>query len=132
MKTKIFLAVIGAAILAIGCVSTVSGGKTGGVPFIKDSVEGRYERSVDEVFTAAKDVITNDGVLVNESILHTETNMVKTAEGKINQRSVWVRVEAVDPKVTSIAVQTRTSAGGSDLDLAHQVEKEIALKLVAR
>ena len=59
-----------------------------------------------------------------------ETNTVKTVEGKINQRTVWVRVEAVDPKVTAVTVQTRTSGGVSDLDLAHEVEKQIALKLV--
>lgn len=132
MKTKILLALVGAAMVAIGCVKTVSGTKTGGVPFVKDTVEGRYERSVDDVFNAAKEVITTDGVLISETILHNETNTVKTAEGKINQRNVWVRVEAVDPKVTQVSVQARTSGGGSDLDLAHQVEKEIALKLVAR
>jgi hypothetical protein len=54
---------------------------------------------------------------------------VKTVEGKVNQRTVWVRVEAVDPKVTEVTVQTRTPGGLSDIDLAHQLEKEIALKL---
>ena len=58
-------------------------------------------------------------------------DLVKTVEGRINQRNVWVRVEQVDPKVTSVKVQTRTPSGGADLDLAHQVEKEIALKLVS-
>ena len=71
-----------------------------------------------------------NGTLVNESILHSETNTVKTVEGKVNQRSVWVRVEAVAPNITGVAVQTRTKGGGSDLDLAHEIEKQIALKLV--
>ncbi len=99
------------------------------MPFIKDKVEGRYERSVNQVFEAAKAVVKRNGVLVNETTLYSETNAVKTVEGKVNQRSVWVRVEAVDPKVTAVTVQTRTSGGGSDLDLAHELEKEIALEL---
>jgi hypothetical protein len=58
--------------------------------------------------------------------------MVKTVTGKINQRSVWIRVEQLEPKVTGVTVQARTQGGGSDLNLAHEVEKQIALKLVAR
>ncbi len=76
-----------------------------------------------------KEVVKFNGTLVNESILYGETNAVKTVEGKVNQRTVWVRVEAVDPKVTAVVVQTRTPGGGSDLPLAHEIEKQIALKL---
>lgn len=127
---KIFLILAGAALIGAGCVGTVTGRKTAGVPFVKDRVEGRYERPLDQVFTAAKEVIKLNGTLVNESILHNETNTVKTAEGKISQCNVWVRVESSEPKVTTVSVQTRTLNGGSDLDLAHEVEKQIALKLV--
>lgn len=131
MKTKILAAFAGAIIL-IGlsaCVSTVNDRHTAGVPLLKDSFENRYERTVDQAFEAAKTVISNSGVLNSESILHNQTNMVKTIEGKINQRSVWVRVEAVDPKVTSVTVQTRTPGGAPDMDLAHQVATEIGIKL---
>ena len=130
MKEKFFLLLLGATLITVGCVSTVNDRHTAGVPFIKDRVEGRYERPLDQVYDAAKEVVKFNGALVNESILHTETNMVKTVEGKVNQRTVWVRVEAMDPKITGVAVQTRTSGGGSDLDLAHEIEKQIALKLV--
>ena len=130
MKEKIFLALIGASLIGAGCVSTVTGRTSFGVPFVKDSVEGHYERPLDQVYDAAKEVVKFNGTLVNESILHTETNMVKTVEGKVNQRSVWIRVEAMDPRVTGVAVQTRTKGGGTDVDLAHEIEKQIALKLV--
>jgi hypothetical protein len=63
-------------------------------------------------------------------VLYNSTNVVKTVEGKVNQRTVWVRIEAIDPKVTAVTVQTRTPGGGSDIDLAHEIEKQIALKLV--
>ena len=53
-----------------------------------------------------------------------------TVEGKVNGRRVWVRVTEREPNVSQVLVQTRNSAGGSDLDLAHELEKQIALKLV--
>jgi hypothetical protein len=131
MKISLMALAIVAVIGTIGCVDTVSGRKTGGVPWIKDMVEGRYERSVEQVFKASIDVVKFNGTLLNESTLHTETNLVKTVEGKINQRNVWIRVEPVDSKVTSVMVQTRTPGGIADLDLAHEIEKQIALQLVS-
>jgi len=132
MKKKILLAILAVGLVGAGCVDTVSGRKTAGVPFIKDAVEGRYERPPAQVFQAAIEVVKLEGTLVNESTLYTQTNTVKTIEGKINQRNVWIRVQALDPKITSIVVQTRTPGGGSDIDLAHDVEKKVAIKLVSR
>src|SRR5712691_5242674 len=124
MKTKIFLGLLGAVALAVaGCVGTVSGGKTGAVPFMKDKVEALYKRPVDEVFTAAKAVIADMGVLSNEGILHSETNHVKHAEGRINERTVWVRVEPAAADTTAVTVQARTSGGAGDIELAAQVDK---------
>jgi len=126
MKTILFAMML--ALLAAACVSTVNDRTTAGVPFVKDRVEGRYARTVDQVFDAAKSVVNKNGVVTEESILH-GTNTVKTVVGKVNQRSVWIRVEPVDPKITSVVVQTRKPGGGSDIDLAHELEKEIALQL---
>jgi hypothetical protein len=57
-------------------------------------------------------------------------NMVKTIQGKVDQRTVWVRVEQLDPKTTATVVQTRTSGGVSDIDLAAQIDKQIYGKLL--
>lgn len=137
MKIKLLAVVAGIACLAVlgtGCVSTVSGGSTVGVPFTKDRIEARYQRPLDDVYDAAKQVIQNKGVLVNETILHGQTNavnnIVKTIEGHVNQSTVWVRVAQVEPKVTDVTVQARTVNGGSDIDLAAQIDKQIALNLV--
>jgi hypothetical protein len=129
MKTKFFAAFIGALVLVTGCVGTVSGRKTVAVPFVNDRLEGRYERPVEKVFDAAKQVVRDNGVLISESNLLNETNTVKTLEGKVNQRDVWVRVESLDPKVTGVVVQVRTKGGAADLPLAHELEKQISLKL---
>ncbi|HEY1718681.1 MAG TPA: DUF3568 family protein [Verrucomicrobiae bacterium] len=129
MKTKIFAAFAGIAIVTAGCVSTVSGTHTAAVPFEKDSVSGRYERTVDQVYQASVQVVQNNGVVITEFIPHDTTNSVRSLLGKVNQGKVWVRVEAVDPKITQVTVQARTQHGGSNLDVAHQLEKEIALQL---
>src|ERR1043166_9488076 len=131
MKTKIFLGLLGVVALAVaGCVGTVSGGNTGAVPFMKNKVEALYPRSPDEVFKAAKAVFGEMGVLNNEGILHEETNHVKHAEGRINERKIWVRVEPASGNTTALTVQARTVGGAGDIELAAQVDKNIALKLV--
>ncbi|MGN6553128.1 MAG: DUF3568 family protein [Verrucomicrobiota bacterium] len=134
MNIKLMAGLLGLALVSAGCVSTVTGRTTAAVPFIKDKIESRYERPVDQVFQAAKEVVSYNGTLVNEGTLYGQTNtmtsLVKTVEGKVNQRTVWVRIEQIDPKVTGVAVQTRTAAGGSDIELAAEIDKQIALKLV--
>ena len=126
MKFSAVLAI--AAITATGCVSTVNNEHTFATTWSKDTVAGRYQRTVDQVYQAASQVIVNNGVLLTEYIPH-GTNSVRSLEGKVNQRTVWIRVEAIDPKTTQVDVQARGSFGGSDLDLVHELEKEIALQL---
>jgi hypothetical protein len=129
MKMKIFaaLAGIGAAIITAGCVSTVSDTHTPGI-YSPDTMVGRYPRPLDEVYNAAVQVITHDGVLLTEYIPHDTTNAVRSLEGKINGEKVWVRVESVDPQITQVSVQARSSVAG-DTQEAHEVDKEIALQL---
>ncbi len=129
MKTKFFAALIGLSIVAAGCVRTVDGKHTGATTFGKDTTESRYERSVDQVCEAAKQVMQDNGVLLRESTLLGGTNAARSFEGKVNQRTVWIRVEPVDSKVTSIIIQARNKWGGRDLDLIHELDKQIALKL---
>jgi hypothetical protein len=113
-------------------VNTVTGEKTMGVPFFKDQVESRYDVSADRVFDAAKQVVREDGTLTHEGSYYNSTNSVnavRTIQGKVNQRTVWVAVAQEDAKVSSVTIQTRTEAGGTDMDLAHQIDKQILLKL---
>jgi len=132
MKTKIcaLLSLVAWVTILAGCVGTVTDRRTSGMPFLKDTVVGRYERSLDEVYNAARQVVLLNGALVNESTLHSQTNAVKTLEARVNQRRVYIRVEQIDPKLSEVKVQARTSGGFRDLDLTHELEKQIALKLV--
>jgi hypothetical protein len=133
LKFTIFAGLVAVAALVAGCVNTVTGGRTAGVPFIRDTIEARYDKPADPVFQAARAVIAENGTLMNEGTLYGQTNslgnVARTIKGKVNERTVYVRVEALDPKITATAVQTRTSAGVSDIDLAAQIDKQIALKL---
>jgi len=131
MNTKIFLAFLGMAVIAAGCVGTVSGSKTAALLPNRDQVQGRYQRSVDQVYQAAVQVVQEDGVMVTEYIPHDTTNTVRALQGKVNQHNVWIRVAAETPQITQVTVQARTKVGG-DVDLAHELEKEIALKLTAQ
>jgi hypothetical protein len=130
MKIKIFLAAavgIGAAIITTGCVSTVAGTEASGFP-TADTVVGRYQRPMDQVYSAAVQVVNNNGVLVTEYIPHDTTNAVKALKAKIDKEDVFMQVEAIDPQITQVTVQARTSVGG-DVEEAHELEKEIALQL---
>lgn len=129
MKKMIFLAFAAVAVVATGCVSTVSGTRTASYSLAQDSVEGRYQRSLDQVYQASVAVVKYNGTLITEFIPHDNTNAVRSLQAKVNERNVWIRVEAVDPKVTAITVQARSKWGGTDIDLAHELEKEVALKL---
>lgn len=133
MKLKFFAALAGLAVLAAGCVDTVTGQKTMGVPFVKDKVESRYNVSADRVFDAAKQVVREDGTLTHEGSYYGQTNAanaVMTLQGRVNDRTVWVAVAQEDAKVSSVTTQARTQAGGTDMDLAHQIDKQILQKLM--
>jgi hypothetical protein len=125
MMKKLFgiLAICGSAVWWSGCVSTVDGRQQVGVPFIKDQFHGRYERPVLEVWKAANDVLGYNGNLYSVDVMR--SSLEATVEGK----TVWMKVEAVDPKVTEITVQVRTKNGGTDLELARELDKQIAVRL---
>jgi len=132
MKTKMLVALLGGLVLVAGCVSTVNDQHAFALVPGKDQFEGRYERTPDQVYAAALEVIKYTGTVSRESVINPGTNQVQTIEGKVNGRSVWVRVQAVDQKVTSVTVQVRTSGGGTDLDLTQSLQTQIAVKLAAR
>ncbi len=115
-----------------GCVSTVNERHRAAVPFVKDQFESRYERTPDQVYAAALEVIKFNGTVGRESIINPGPNQAQSIEAKINSRNVWVRVQAVDQKVTAVTVQVRTKAGGTDLNLTQELQKQIAVKLASR
>src|SRR4051812_32810621 len=57
---------LAAGLFGSGCTTSVDGRMTAGMPFVKDSVEGRYEKPVLDVWTAAKDVLNFNGRVYSE------------------------------------------------------------------
>ena len=134
MKTKIFAVFAGiAVILATGCVHTVSGTHSPAPNFWgQDRFVNKYERPADQVYQAALTVIKNNGVLLTEYIPHDATNDVRALYGKVNQHNVWISVEPLDPRITQVTVQVRSTAGFRDLNLAHELGEEIGLQVQAQ
>ena len=93
MKTRILALSLGALAVVVGCVHTVNDRSTAAFPFVKDKFEARYERSVDQVYGASVFVINYLGTVSRESIINPGTNQVKAIEGKVNGRTIWVRVQ---------------------------------------
>lgn len=109
--------------LTVGCYHTVDGRSRTGKPFSKDRLESRYERPADQVFAAAKEVIAFNGTLTGENTIS------KTLEGKVDNNRVWVKVDEVEPNICRVMVQARKSSGGGNVDLASEIDKQIALQL---
>jgi hypothetical protein len=128
---KGFLSVIAVvALCATGCVSTVNDQKTAGLHLSTDKIENSYDRPLSYVYPAAVRAFKELGQVDRESTLLGTTNQVKTIEGKVSGADVWVRVEAVNPQVTAVTVQARTTWGGSQVAIASQLSTRIALALV--
>ena len=130
MKKILFAVLAAVVVIATGCVKTVADTNAFATTWGKDTVAGRYQRSLDQVYQASLAVVQVNGVLIKEYIPHDNTNAVRAMESKINQRNVYISVESVDPKTTQVSVQARTKWGTRDLDLVHELEKQIALQLV--
>jgi len=126
MRSKWILLVAAIAMAGLfgsGCAESLDGRVTPGVPFVKDTIEGRYERPVLDVWAAAQDVLNYNGKL------YSKDELKSTLEAAVNQRTVWVKVQPVDQKITRVTVQARTRLGGGDVALASEIDKQIALRL---
>ncbi len=119
----------GVALGVTGCVNTVTDQKTAGVYLSRDKVEGRYKFPLNTVFDASRKALQTLGQVTRESTLLESTNQVRALEGRVRDTDVWIRIEAVDAQVTSVTVQARSTWVGSNVPVAHEVEKQVALEL---
>ena len=125
MKIKFLmsLAVLTVSVLLTGCVSTVDGHMKMGVPLVKDKIESKYQRGIPQLIAAAKVVLARNGTLVSDDTIN------NTVTARVDTRTVWVKVTEVDPNVSGVTVQARTKGGAPDVDLASEIDKQIALHL---
>ncbi|MCB1128673.1 MAG: hypothetical protein KDM81_19415 [Verrucomicrobiae bacterium] len=127
MKTFLSAILTAACLLAVGtgCYSTVEGKSKMGMPFLRDRLESRYERTVEDVFAAAKEVLAFNGTLVGENTI------TKVLEAKVDNTTVWVKVDEVEPGITRVQTQARGKGSGSKISIASEIDKQIALQLQA-
>lgn len=109
-----------------GCVRTVDGRSRAGMPLAIDIKESSYERPVDQIFAAAKEVLQHNGTLVSENTIN------HSLEAKVDTRTVWVAVDEIEPKISRVRVQVRTKTGRGDIDLASEIDKQIYGKLITK
>ena len=131
MNKTIFAAFAVAAVTLTGCVNTVTDSSSLATTWSKDTVAGRYNRTVDQVYQASVAVIQRNGVLLTEYIPHDNTNSIRSLMGRVNDDKVWVRVSSVDARTSQVEVQARSKWGVSDIAAVHELEKEIALELAS-
>ena len=111
------------AVFSSGCVSTLDGRHEAGNPLVKADLIRVYERPVKDCWVAAKDVLSANGVIFSEDV------MQSVIAARVDTRTIRVKVEPIDPKMTRVTVQTRTRMGNSDLDLGGAIDTQIALRL---
>jgi hypothetical protein len=123
LKMSFVLAMVSVVIVVSGCVATVDGHTRAAIPFRKDKIMASYEIAAEKVYPAVKSVLMADGVMQSENTI----NLSYIA--KINTRTVYVKVDKIQDNLCHVTVQVRTKVGGSDIDLAADVDKKIALAL---
>jgi hypothetical protein len=121
-KTLSLLAII-LLVVVTGCENDPTGRRRAGVPFMKDTIEGRYQRPPTEIFQAARQVLEVVGTLTGENTINS------SLEAQVDNRTVVVKVDEVETGVSRLMVQARKKGGAPDVDLAAEIEKQIALKL---
>jgi hypothetical protein len=128
MKKNVFALAVAACLagLLAGCVRTVDGGSRAGMPIAKDVIESSYERPIDQIFNAAKDVLRLNGTVTSENTIN------HSLVAKVDTRTVWIAVDEIEPKVSRVRVQARTKGGRGDIDLASEIDKQIYGKLITR
>jgi hypothetical protein len=109
--------------LLSSCRDNVAGGSNFAVPFLQDTIESRYPRSMDKVQTAARETLAFNGTITSDD------SVTRTLQAQVNNRRVYVKVEELEPLVTRVLVQVFTKGGGSDIQLAAEIDKQIALRL---
>ena len=124
MNMKILVLALAAGLggLTAGCVHTANDRTQFGIPFLPDDAEANYKQPVPQVVQAARDVIKEHGTLEEDNSVN------NSMKGRVNDANVYVRVDDKDGQ-SHLVVQCRTKGGAADSNLAHDIDKQIALKL---
>jgi hypothetical protein len=118
--------VIGAVCLvlvAAACHTTLEGRLKPGLPG-KDTIVSRYEVPYEQVYEAAKAVLKESGTLVSDD------QVSNTLRARIDNNTVWIKLDSSEPRITTMSVEARTSGGAPHVDLASEIDKRIYGRLI--
>lgn len=115
-----------AIVLGAGCYSTEEGNLKFGSPVGRDTIVSRYERPLDQVRNATIAVLKRNGTLIGDD----RVKNVLTA--KIDRHTVWVAFDASEPKIVKVTTQARGPAGGPDVTMAAEIDKQIYGELIVQ
>ena len=123
-KNLCFLLVISGALFSTtGCYTTLDNRTKFGAPVSKDNITSRYQRNMAEIREATRKVFEYNGTLTgDDTVTNTITSIIDT-------RTVQVRILELGDGVTEVITQVRTKNGGTDIELAAEIDKQIALQL---
>lgn len=109
--------------LSNGCTNVPGKGSRFKVPFIKNGFVSRYERSPDQVREAALKVLATQGQLTMNDVVNSQI------AARVDNRDVVVYIQSIESGITEVITQIHNKWGGTDLNLAREIDKQIALQL---
>lgn len=128
MRNKNFLTLTGlisTLFLFSGCAIFLLGaGAAGGVAISKDTIEGHFDKKMDQVWKAAREVLMHEGFIRLEDKPHS------FLEGEVRKSTVKIELLQVSEKTVRIRVKARKGHNLlPDPDLANQLYNKIFHKL---
>lgn len=116
---------VGLVMVLAACHTTLEGRLKPGFPG-KDTIVSRYEAKFDDVYEAAKLVLKDSGTLISDD------RVSNTLRARVDNNTVWVKLDANEPGIITVSVEARTSGGAAHVDLASEIDKRIYGRLITQ
>lgn len=120
---------MGALILSLsffsGCaLFLVGAGVGGGIAISRDTVEGHFDKSMDQVWRASRDIMMQEGFIRLEDKVHGKI------EGESEKSEVKIEISQVSERTIRVRVKARKSYKlVPNIDLANKIYNKIFKKL---
>src|SRR3954469_14604890 len=123
-----WLLALGLALPVTGCVAAAAAAGAGaGIYLTSRGAESLVESSVDQVAARARAVMTEEGIVPDESSM-AKSGDKREFKGKKGDLDVTIQIEKKDSKTTRVEVAARKNLAEWDKDYAHQVLSKIVEK----
>ena len=131
MKKGITIILAAVALGVAGCVSKVTQDNPGKPPAYRDRIEVQYKQPAEKVFEAAKRAFNSFGNITRESSPASGAQLW-FIEGLINGNRVYIRIEGAASTSTKMIIQIRAPGGGTNLQMANELNRQTEIELGRR